>query len=95
MIPHEVIGIANGFKNILVGAGGVEMINKSHFLGAVDGMERLMGRTDTSVRESTELRACKPPKTARHSVCHERHGCGYYWSARDAWTLHRRRCPDF
>ena len=26
------------------------MINKSHFLGAVDGMERLMGRTDTSVR---------------------------------------------
>lgn len=50
VVPHEVIGIANGFKNILVGAGGVEMINKSHFLGAVDGMERLMGRTDTSVR---------------------------------------------
>ena len=50
VIPHEVIGIANGFKNILVGAGGVEMINKSHFLGAVDGMERLMGQTDTSVR---------------------------------------------
>ncbi len=51
VIPHEVIGIANGFKNVLVGAGGVEMINKSHFLGAVDGMERLMGRTDTSVRK--------------------------------------------
>ncbi len=50
VIPHEVIGIANGFKNVLIGTGGVEMINKSHFLGAVDGMERLMGRTDTSVR---------------------------------------------
>ena len=50
VIPHEVIGIANGFKNILIGTGGVETINKSHFLGAVDGMERLMGRTDTSVR---------------------------------------------
>ncbi len=50
VIPHEVIGIANGFKNILVGTGGVEMINKTHFLGAVDGMEKLMGRTDTSVR---------------------------------------------
>jgi len=50
VIPHEVVGIANGFKNILVGTGGVEMINKTHFLGAVDGMERLMGRTDTSVR---------------------------------------------
>lgn len=50
VIPHEVIGIANGFKNILVGTGGVDMINKTHFLGAVDGMEKLMGRTDTSVR---------------------------------------------
>ena len=50
VIPHEVIGIANGFKNVLVGIGGVEMINKTHFLGAVDGMEKLMGRTDTSVR---------------------------------------------
>ncbi len=50
VIPHEVVGMANGFKNILVGTGGVEMINKSHFLGAVDGMERLMGKTDTSVR---------------------------------------------
>ncbi len=50
VVPHEVIGIANGFKNILIGTGGVETINKSHFLGAVDGMERLMGRTDTSVR---------------------------------------------
>ena len=51
VIPHEVIGIANGFKNVLVGTGGVEMINKSHFLGAVDGMERIMGRIDTSVRK--------------------------------------------
>lgn len=51
VIPHEVVGMANGFKNILIGTGGVETINKSHFLGAVDGMERLMGRTDTSVRK--------------------------------------------
>ena len=50
VVPHEVIGMANGFKNILIGAGGQEMINKSHFLGAVDGMEKIMGRTNTSVR---------------------------------------------
>lgn len=50
VVPHEVIGMANGFKNILIGAGGAELINKSHFLGAVDGMEKIMGRTDTSVR---------------------------------------------
>lgn len=50
VVPHEVIGMANYNKNIFVGAGGVEGINKSHFLGAVYGMERIMGRADTPVR---------------------------------------------
>ena len=51
VIPHEVVGMANGFQNILIGTGGQEMINKSHFLGAADGIERLLGRTNTSVRQ--------------------------------------------
>jgi len=42
--------MANYNKNIFVGTGGVEGINKSHFLGAVYGMERMMGRADTPVR---------------------------------------------
>ena len=50
LVPHEVIGIANHIKNVLVGAGGSDMINKSHWLGAVYGMERIMGRTNTPVR---------------------------------------------
>jgi len=50
VVPHEVIGMANYNKNIFVGAGGAEGINKSHFLGAVYGMERMMGRADTPVR---------------------------------------------
>ncbi|MCK4283851.1 MAG: DUF2088 domain-containing protein [Candidatus Brocadiae bacterium] len=50
VVPHEVVGMANGFKNVLVGAGGQETINKTHFLGAVYGMERMMGRADTPVR---------------------------------------------
>lgn len=50
VVPHEVIGMANYTKNILVGTGGKEGINKSHFLGAVYGMERIMGRADTPVR---------------------------------------------
>jgi hypothetical protein len=33
-----------------VGAGGSDIINKSHFLGAAYGMERIMGRIDTPVR---------------------------------------------
>jgi nickel-dependent lactate racemase len=51
VVPHEVIGMANYNKNIFVGTGGTEGINKSHFLGAVYGMERIMGRADTPVRK--------------------------------------------
>ena len=50
VVPHEVVGMANYNKNIFVGTGGVEGINKSHFLGAVYGMENMMGRADTPVR---------------------------------------------
>jgi nickel-dependent lactate racemase len=50
VVPHEVIGMANYNKNIFVGTGGPEGINKSHFLGAVYGMERIMGRADNPVR---------------------------------------------
>src|SRR5262245_53484986 len=50
VVPHEVIGMANFNKNVFVGTGGSEGINKSHYLGAVYGMERIMGRADTPVR---------------------------------------------
>jgi nickel-dependent lactate racemase len=50
VVPHEVIGMANYNKNVFVGTGGSEGINKSHYLGAVYGMERIMGRADTPVR---------------------------------------------
>ncbi len=51
VVPHEVVGMANYNKNIFVGTGGSEGINKSHFLGAAYGMERIMGRADTPVRQ--------------------------------------------
>jgi len=42
VVPHEVTGMANYNKNILVGAGGRDAINRSHYLGAVYGMERIL-----------------------------------------------------
>jgi nickel-dependent lactate racemase len=51
VVPHEVIGMANYNKNIFVGTGGAEGINKSHFVGAVYGMENVMGRADNPVRK--------------------------------------------
>jgi nickel-dependent lactate racemase len=50
VVPHEVIGMANYNKNILVGTGGRDGINRSHYLGAVYGMERIMGRAANPVR---------------------------------------------
>jgi nickel-dependent lactate racemase len=50
VVPHEVIGMANYNKNILVGTGGHEGISRSHYLGAVYGMERIMGRAINPVR---------------------------------------------
>lgn len=51
VVPHEVVGMANYDKNILIGCGGPDAINKSHFLGAVAGMEKIMGRADNPVRK--------------------------------------------
>jgi nickel-dependent lactate racemase len=50
VVPHEVIGMANYNKNILVGTGGRDSINRSHYLGAVYGMERIMGHAENPVR---------------------------------------------
>ncbi len=50
VVPHEVIGMANFTKNIVIGLGGAPTIHRSHFLGAVCDMESIMGRTDSPVR---------------------------------------------
>jgi len=50
VVPHEVVGMANYTKNIVVGCGGSRFINRSHMLGAFYGMERIMGRCDSPVR---------------------------------------------
>ena len=54
VVPHEVIGMANYTKNIFVGVGGSEGINKSHYIGATFGMERIMGRAASPVRAVME-----------------------------------------
>ena len=51
VVPHEVVGMSNHAKNLFVGAGGSAMINASHMVGAVYGLEKMMGRDDTPVRK--------------------------------------------
>lgn len=50
VVPHEVVGMANYSKNLFVGVGGRDMINKSHFLGALCGMEKALGEIDPPAR---------------------------------------------
>ena len=57
IVPHEVVGMANHSKNILVGCGGSKIINFSHMLGAVYGMERMMGKDHTPVRKVLDYAA--------------------------------------
>ena len=51
VVPHEVVGMSNESKNIFVGTGGKEMINKSHMICSVCGIENAMGLDHTPVRK--------------------------------------------
>jgi len=50
VVPHEVAGMANHSKNILIGLGGPESIHDSHYIGALYGIDKTLGKTDTPVR---------------------------------------------
>jgi len=51
VVPHEVVGMANYTKNIVVGCGGSGIISTSHMLGAFYGLERIMGKDHSPVRK--------------------------------------------
>lgn len=51
VVPHEIAGMANYTKNIVVGCGGGELINVSHFLGVFWELDRILGRDINPVRK--------------------------------------------
>ncbi len=59
VVPHEVAGMANQSKNIFVGVGGIEMVHKTHFLGAVCGMEQALGNDYAPVRQVFDYAASR------------------------------------
>lgn len=48
--PHEVAGFSGGAKYLFPGISGPEMINKTHWLGALVGIVNTIGVADTPVR---------------------------------------------
>lgn len=48
--PHEVVGFSGGAKYLFPGISGAEMINTTHWLGALSGVVGTIGLEDTPVR---------------------------------------------
>ena len=48
--PHEVVGFSGGAKYLFPGISGPEMINATHWLGALAGVVQTIGIKDTPVR---------------------------------------------
>jgi carbohydrate kinase (thermoresistant glucokinase family) len=51
VLPHEVIGMGGYSKNLVVGLGGQSFIGGSHLLGALVGIETIIGETASPVRD--------------------------------------------
>jgi len=48
--PHEVVGFSGGFKYYFPGVSGADMINVTHWLGALTGVIDTIGVAETPVR---------------------------------------------
>lgn len=68
LMPHELIGIANHNKNIFVGVGGKDVIDKSHFIGALYGAEKMMGHVDSPVRRILDYMGKTSQSTCQYPI---------------------------
>ena len=57
--PHEVVGFSGGAKYLFPGISGAEMINATHWLGALAGVVGTIGIKDTPVRSMIEAAAAR------------------------------------
>jgi len=60
--PHEVAGFSGGAKYLFPGISGPEMINKTHWLGALVGVIDTIGVKDTAVRAMIHAAASFVPR---------------------------------
>lgn len=57
VVPHEVAGFAGGAKYLFPGVSGREMTDVTHWIGALSGIENVIGRVETPVRALIEAAA--------------------------------------
>lgn len=56
-VPHEVAGFAGGAKYFFPGIAGAQLTHKTHWLGALATIERIIGRIETPTRHLIEAAA--------------------------------------
>src|SRR4029453_2132798 len=53
-VPHEVAGFAGGAKYFFPGVAGPELTHTRHWLGALAGIENVIGQVETPTRHLIE-----------------------------------------
>lgn len=88
VFPHEVVGFSGGNKYLFPGISGKEMIDQTHWLGALLGSYHIIGTESTPVRELIDRAAAKikvPVACMALVVGHEGVSGFYFGGAREAW----------
>ncbi len=88
VFPHEVVGFSGGNKYLFPGVSTGEIINQTHWLGALLGSYNLIGTPRTAVRALIDQAAKKitVPVACFALVLRKQDIAGiYFGSAREAW----------
>jgi nickel-dependent lactate racemase len=88
VFPHEVVGFSGGNKYLFPGISGKEMIDQTHWLGALLGSYHVIGTETTPVREMIDRAAKKirvPVACLALVVTKDGVAGIYFGGAREAW----------
>jgi nickel-dependent lactate racemase len=88
-VPHEVVGFSGGAKYLFPGISGPEMINATHWLGALAGVVKTIGMKQTPVRDliNTAAQMLKTPVTLIALTVEEDNLSGIFiGDMHDAWN---------
>jgi nickel-dependent lactate racemase len=89
VFPHEVVGFSGGNKYFFPGIAGPEIINLTHWLGALITSYKVIGAGYTPVREVIDRAAAfipRPTSCLALVVTHEGLAGLYFGSPQEAWT---------
>jgi nickel-dependent lactate racemase len=89
VFPHEVVGFSGGTKYFFPGIAGSDIINFTHWLGALETSYNIIGVKDTAVRKAINRATAFIPRP-RHALCsvvtHDGVAGVYVGGVEDSWS---------